>query len=90
MPAEELVAAERLSYARDVADIADCNVYIVTVPTPIDDYKRPDLTMLEGASRTVGPLLQAGDVVTLFVQLELETELSRIFSAGQGSSTAGS
>ena len=61
--AEELGQAEQLEFTYDPADLADCNVYIVTVPTPIDTYKRPDLTMLEGASRTVGPLLQRGDVV---------------------------
>jgi UDP-N-acetyl-D-galactosamine dehydrogenase len=61
--AEELGQAARLEFTCDPADLADCNVYIVTVPTPIDDHKRPDLTMLEGASSTVGPLLRAGDVV---------------------------
>ena len=61
--AAELKQAARLEFTYNPADLADCNVYIVTVPTPIDDYKRPDLTMLEGASRMVGPLLQAGDVV---------------------------
>ncbi len=44
-------------------DIADCNVYIVTVPTPVDEAQRPDLTPLEAASRTVGPLLCPGDHV---------------------------
>jgi len=61
--AEELGQASRLEFTYDPADLVDCNVYIVTVPTPIDAYKRPDLTMLEGASRTVGPLLKAGDIV---------------------------
>jgi len=61
--AEELGQATQLEFTCDPADLADCNVYIVTVPTPIDAHKRPDLTMLEGASSTVGPLLQAGDIV---------------------------
>jgi UDP-N-acetyl-D-galactosamine dehydrogenase len=61
--AEELGQSTRLEFTCDPADLADCNVYIVTVPTPIDAYKRPDLSLLEGASRTVGPLLQAGNVV---------------------------
>jgi len=60
---EILITATQLSYTDNPADLADCNVYIVTVPTPIDDYKRPDLSPLEGASHTVGKLLSKGDVV---------------------------
>ncbi len=60
---EELAAVENLSYTSDPAALATCNVYVVTVPTPIDTHKRPDLTPLEGASRTVGSLLKQGDVV---------------------------
>jgi UDP-N-acetyl-D-galactosamine dehydrogenase len=60
---EDLVQAERLSYTSRDDDLADCDVYIVTVPTPIDQYKRPDLSLLEGASRTVGKLLGQGNVV---------------------------
>ena len=44
---DELRQAAQLSYTTDLSDIADCDVYIVTVPTPIDDHKRPDLTPLE-------------------------------------------
>jgi UDP-N-acetyl-D-glucosamine/UDP-N-acetyl-D-galactosamine dehydrogenase len=44
-------------------DISDCNVYIVTVPTPIDTYKRPDLRPLISASTTIGEILKKGDVV---------------------------
>ncbi|MDA8769626.1 nucleotide sugar dehydrogenase [Schleiferiaceae bacterium] len=44
-------------------DISDCNVYIVTVPTPIDNYKRPDLRPLISASTTIGKILKKGDVV---------------------------
>lgn len=44
-------------------DIADCNYYIVTVPTPVDKYNRPDLTPLYKASETVGKVLKQGDVV---------------------------
>lgn len=46
-----------------MADIRDCNYYIVTVPTPIDQYKRPDLTPLLKASETVGQVLKKGDIV---------------------------
>jgi UDP-N-acetyl-D-galactosamine dehydrogenase len=60
---EMLTEAHRLSFSSDPNALAGCNVYIVTVPTPIDDYKRPDLRPLEAASRTVGALLSKGDVV---------------------------
>ena len=60
---DELKQATRLSYTSNPDDLADCNVYIVTVPTPIDSAKRPDLSPLEGASRTLGKLLGKGDVV---------------------------
>jgi UDP-N-acetyl-D-galactosamine dehydrogenase len=59
----ELIAATRLSFTRDEADLKDCNVFIVTVPTPIDDQKRPDLGALLAASRTVGRAIRAGSVV---------------------------
>ncbi len=60
---EELRQAWQLRYTDRAEDLADCNVYIVTVPTPVDDYKRPDFTPLIGASTTVGRLLKPGDVV---------------------------
>jgi len=59
----ELAEALHLRFSTNPADIAGCNVYIVAVPTPIDEYKRPDFRPLIGASRTVGPLLSPGDVV---------------------------
>ena len=61
--AEELAAAERLTYSCDIDATRDCNVYVVTVPTPIDAAKRPDLGALRAASRTVGSVLSQGDVV---------------------------
>ncbi|WP_026609546.1 Vi polysaccharide biosynthesis UDP-N-acetylglucosamine C-6 dehydrogenase TviB [Methylocaldum szegediense] len=60
---EELARAKRLSYTTNPADLSSCNVYIVTVPTPIDEHKRPDLTPLQKASETVGKLLSKGDIV---------------------------
>jgi UDP-N-acetyl-D-glucosamine/UDP-N-acetyl-D-galactosamine dehydrogenase len=60
---DELKAATRLRYARTVEDIAGCNVYIVTVPTPIDSAKRPDLRPLEKASEAIGSVLKPGDTV---------------------------
>ncbi|MFP5506666.1 MAG: Vi polysaccharide biosynthesis UDP-N-acetylglucosamine C-6 dehydrogenase TviB [Gammaproteobacteria bacterium] len=59
---EELAGAKRLSYVDSLDGIAGCNVYIATVPTPIDRYKRPDLSPLESASRTIGRVLKKGDV----------------------------
>ena len=60
--AEELRQASQLRYTHRPEDLAGCNVYIVTVPTPVDDYKRPDFGPLIGASTTVGRLLKPGDV----------------------------
>jgi len=59
----ELAQAKQLSVTTDPAALESCNVYIVTVPTPIDQYKRPDLRPLIGASQTVGKTLKKGDVV---------------------------
>jgi UDP-N-acetyl-D-galactosamine dehydrogenase len=61
--AEELGAASQLSYTSDPAELEACNVYVVTVPTPIDETKRPALTPLARASETVGRVLRQGDVV---------------------------
>lgn len=60
--ADELRASKHLSFSCDPSDLAGCNVFIVTVPTPIDEYKRPDLRPLESASRTVGRAIRAGGV----------------------------
>ena len=61
--AEEFAAVGSLSYSANIADLSDCNFYIVTVPTPVDHAKRPDLTALVAASRSVGSVLQSGSVV---------------------------
>ncbi len=53
----------RLSYTDELGEIAACNVYIVTVPTPIDANNRPDLTPLVKSSETVGRVLKQGDIV---------------------------
>ena len=60
---EELAAADNLEFSSSIDDLQKCNVFIVAVPTPIDDNKRPDLRPLYGASRTVGQALKPGDVV---------------------------
>lgn len=60
---EELQAADRLSFADSESELADCTVHIVTVPTPVDQHKRPDFTALVKASETVGRVLSKGDIV---------------------------
>ncbi|MBA8887104.1 UDP-N-acetyl-D-galactosamine dehydrogenase [Dokdonella fugitiva] len=60
---EELKATPQLRFSADAGDLKACNVFIVTVPTPIDDAKRPDLTPLVSASRTVGRAIGRGAVV---------------------------
>jgi UDP-N-acetyl-D-galactosamine dehydrogenase len=59
----ELANSPRLSFTAEAAELARCRVFIVTVPTPIDEYKRPDLSPLARASETVGKALKKGDVV---------------------------
>lgn len=60
---EELRAATQLRLSTRPEDMADCNVFIVTVPTPIDAHKQPDLRPLLAASETIGKLLKKGDTV---------------------------
>lgn len=60
---EELASATQLQFTDQLDDIAQCNTYIVTVPTPIDAHKRPDLTPLIRASEAIGKVLKRGDVV---------------------------
>src|SRR5690242_6697811 len=59
----ELRAAKLLRYSTSLKELGKCRVFIVTVPTPIDRYNRPDLTPLERSSETVGKVLKKGDVV---------------------------
>jgi UDP-N-acetyl-D-galactosamine dehydrogenase len=60
---EELQAASHLQFSTDLEDLRACNIYIVTVPTPINEHKQPDLTPLIKASETVGKVLKPGDIV---------------------------
>ncbi len=60
---EERAGAAQLRLTHDPADLAEATIYIVTVPTPIDDHKRPDLMPLMRASETVGAVLKKGDIV---------------------------
>ncbi len=59
----ELLSAKNLTFSSHVQDLKEVNYFIVTVPTPVDEYKKPDLTPLESASRTVGSVLKMNDVV---------------------------
>ena len=61
--AQDLTSATRLLFSTDVSTLADCNVFVVTVPTPIDKANRPNLTPLVKASETVGRVLKHGDIV---------------------------
>ena len=56
-------SAAHLSYTTDVDKLKTCNIYIVTIPTPIDIHKRPDLSPLEKASETIGKVLSKDDIV---------------------------
>jgi len=60
---EELKESKMLTFTKDLSDIQSCNIYIITVPTPIDKFKKPDLFPLESASETVGNLLKKDDIV---------------------------
>ena len=60
---DELKAASFLNYSFILDDISQCNTFIVTVPTPIDAYNRPDLTPLVKASESIGKVLKKGDIV---------------------------
>tara|TARA_A100001391_G_scaffold204169_1_gene198782 strand:+ start:6720 stop:8000 length:1281 start_codon:yes stop_codon:yes gene_type:complete len=63
LASDELAAAAYLTITDDVEQIKDCNCFIVTVPTPIDAFNRPDLLSLLSASATVGKALKPGDIV---------------------------
>jgi UDP-N-acetyl-D-galactosamine dehydrogenase len=60
---EELQQASHITYTSNLEDTRSCSIYIVTVPTPIDKAKRPDLTPLIKASQSVGSVLSKGDIV---------------------------
>ena len=60
---EGLKSAKLLTYSSDIQDLSNCNIYIVTVPTPIDKNKRPDLQPLEKASYVISQILKKDDIV---------------------------
>ncbi|EJD0682848.1 Vi polysaccharide biosynthesis protein VipA/TviB [Vibrio parahaemolyticus] len=59
----ELAEAKYLSYTSSLQELKECNVYIVTVPTPIDEHKQPDLTPLIKASEALGTVVNQGDII---------------------------
>lgn len=59
----DLKASKKLSYSSSLDDLKSANYFIVTVPTPVDEYKKPDLSPLISASKTVGSVLKKGDIV---------------------------
>lgn len=60
---EQLKSADKLSFTSKVEDLKNCQIFLVTVPTPIDQVNRPDLTPLRKASQSVGSVLKKGDIV---------------------------
>ena len=60
---EQLSSAQELTFSSDINDIKDSTIYIVTVPTPIDEFKTPDLKPLRAASQMLGEILKKGDIV---------------------------
>lgn len=60
---DELKSSKKLTYSSDLQDLKSANYFIVTVPTPVDEYKKPDLSPLISASKTVGSVLKKGDIV---------------------------
>ena len=60
---EELSQATNLTYSANLEDLKSCNFFIVTVPTPVDEVNRPDLTPLKKASETLGKVIKKGDIV---------------------------
>jgi UDP-N-acetyl-D-glucosamine/UDP-N-acetyl-D-galactosamine dehydrogenase len=61
--AEELASVRHLRISSDVADLKEAGIFIVTVPTPVDDAKRPDVSALIKASQTIGAAMSVGDIV---------------------------
>ena len=60
---KELIEATHLSYTTETEQLKNCNVFIVTVPTPINEHKQPDLTPLEKASEVLGSVINQGDII---------------------------
>ena len=61
---KQIKSAKNLKFTSRTKDIKEANIYVVTVPTPIDRFKNPDLSPLKSATKTIGGLLSKGDIVT--------------------------
>ena len=89
---EEFAQAAQIAYSADVASLKDANFYIVTVPTPVDQAKRPDLSALVAASHVVGTVLSPGNIVvyesTVFPGATEEVCVPELEKASGLSSTA--
>ena len=67
---QELIGELNISYTNNLDDIKDCTIFIITVPTPIDKHKRPDLTPLEKSSTSIGKIIKKNKLKTgIFVGL---------------------
>ena len=60
---EQIISAKHITFTANINDIKECNIYIVTVPTPIDEFKTPDLNPLKGASKMLSEILKKEDIV---------------------------
>ena len=60
---EQILNSNRLSFTDKLQDLSDCNIYIITVPTPLDEFKSPDLKFLKSASQMLGSILTKGDII---------------------------
>ena len=82
---EQLRSAKQLTFSTNISDIKECNIYIVTVPTPIDEFKTPDLKPLRAASQMLGEILKKGDIYLYLYHLKnfkyhhLEIKLLQLF-----------
>ena len=59
----DILNSKNLTFSGAIQDLKDCNFYIITVPTPVDDFKKPDLTPLKSATKAVSKILSKGDIV---------------------------
>lgn len=63
LTSNEIQRSRKLEITDEILDLSECNIFIITVPTPIDEHRRPDLDPIESASRAVAKLLSPGDIV---------------------------
>jgi len=76
MTKQELISGLNISYTNNLDDIKECTIFIVTVPTPIDKHKRPDLSPLEKSSTSIGKIIKK--MILLFMsQLFIQVQLKR-------------